>query len=182
MRALANGLRFSRRPVFDQSPLGEVFPGRSTAALPIDKELPVRTHSDLGDHANLAVMSKIILVRLNLCFDHASSFSRCLVGPRRDFQLTRQGKSHQSTISPPPLPLCLPLHGVRCKNFVVVALINHASTRADASLLFDQQHVTKQIRLHLHQIKPRHVSDEIDAAKMQGGHAASLEIVLTLTP
>jgi hypothetical protein len=91
------------------------------------------------------------------------------------------GMSH---VSAPPLPFDLSPQGFRCQILVAVALINQTSARADATIFLHQQEPTKQIWLYINQIKsPLHVTTGIDAAKKHGGgHAASREIVLTLTP
>jgi hypothetical protein len=85
-------------------------------------------------------------------------------------------------VAPPPLPLGLFQHRVRCERFAGVALVNDALVCADTSPLLDEQHATKQIWLHVTQIKAAHVAGVIDAAKKHGGgHAASLEMFAALT-
>ena len=68
-----------------------------------------------------------------------------------------------------------------CASRRLLALGHHAPARAYASPFLHKQDAAEKIGLHVKPIKAVHVAGRIDAAKMQGGHDASLEIVLMLT-
>ena len=81
----------------------------------------------------------------------------------------------------PSLARGLSLQGDGGKGFAVVRLGQHAAMCADASPFLDKQDAAEKIGLHVEPIEAVHVARRVDAAKMQGIHGGSLEIVAALT-
>jgi len=79
-------------------------------------------------------------------------------------------------VSAAPLTFDVSLQGIGGKRFAVVRLGHHAPVRADASPFLGKQDSAEQVRLHDEPVKAAHVGRRIDAAKIDGGHGASLAI------
>jgi hypothetical protein len=85
-------------------------------------------------------------------------------------------------ISAPPLSLGLAPYGGEGLCLGRVPFANQApAARADAASFFDDGETAERVGLHVEPMEVAHVARWIDAVKMHGVHAASLDMVFWLT-
>jgi hypothetical protein len=65
-------------------------------------------------------------------------------------------------IPPPPFALGLSLQGGHSKGFGRVRLPYPAPVCADAAPFLHKHNIAKQVPLHVHRVKPRHVAGRVD--------------------